>query len=169
MFNLRNDSGKSPFMQLYCRTNKNNESHLSGTGSPRADVGLATQLPCPVMSLYVNPLAVNHSKVASDKNWFPWLFLTFYRKALTIALNNNLDCHIFLLSHLRAMGGLNRSTHPHIDKKRSIICVDKYSAKLQSNWGRPLLQKNMIKIRSKYSDNCNSYNFQDENNVLNSL
>lgn len=87
------------------------------TGSSRADVGLATQLHYPVMSLDVNLPAVDHTEITSNENRSMQLFLTFYRKSLSIATNNNLDVyHFCLFSNLRAMGGLDRSTHPLIKK-----------------------------------------------------
>lgn len=108
------------------------------TGSSRADVGLATQLPYPVMSLDVNLPAVDHTEMTSNKNRSMQLFLTFYRKALSIATNINLDVyHFCLFSNLRAMGGLDRSTHPLIKEKRSTIYVDKYSASFRCNGLEP--------------------------------
>ena len=52
--------------------------------------------------------------------------------------SNNLDVyHFCLLSNLRAMGGLDRSTHPLIKEKRSTIYVDKYSASFRCNGLEP--------------------------------
>lgn len=69
---------------------------------------------------------------------FQWLNLTFYRKALSIATNINLDVyHFCLFGNLRAMGGLDKSIHPHIKEKRSTIYVDKYSASFRCNGLEP--------------------------------
>jgi len=99
------------------------------TGDSRADGIEATQLPFPVMSFHIDLLAINHPEVTSDENSLTRLFLTDYSKALSDALNENVNIHSnMIFCGLKAWSGLQNTSSAISQKNRvNTSCENKYS------------------------------------------
>lgn len=90
--------------------------------SSRADGKKMVQLPSPVMGFDVNLAAIGHSEVASDTDRFAArLFLTDYCKALSRALNCNVDFHKNEVLKSESKGRLVIEYSIRFDKNRTPI------------------------------------------------